>query len=65
MKGTILSFIFGGIIFWSLNLKVFDNFFKIKRQRLYKASSENDEIINNKVANIKSNKLKRRNRPLK
>ncbi len=66
MKGTIISFVFGSIVFWSLNHKVFDNFFRIKRQRLYKPSStENGELKANKVASIKSSKIKRRIKPLK
>jgi len=65
VKGTIISFVFGSIVFWSLNHKVFDNFFKIKRQRLYKSSTENGELKTNKVASIKSAKIKRRNKPLK
>lgn len=61
MKGTIISFIFGGIVFLSLGHNVFDNFFKIKRQRIYKPGGlEEAEPKINKVSNIKNAKAKRR-----
>ena len=61
MNGTIISFILGGVVFLSLNHKVFDNFFKIKRQRVYKpGESEDSEVKVNKVSSIKSAKAKRK-----
>lgn len=62
MKGTILSIIFGAVVFISLNHKVFDNFFKIKRQRIYKPNSleSESETSTQKVSNIKNVKVKRR-----
>ncbi len=61
MKGTIISFILVAVVFLSLNNRVFDNFFKIKRQRIYKPNSfEGSEDKVNKVSNIKNAKAKRR-----
>lgn len=65
MKGTLISFICGGLVFWSLNHKVLENFFKVKRQRIYKSSSDGVDIKNTKVSTIKTSKAKKRNRPLK
>lgn len=66
MKGTVISVFLGLIVFWSLNHSIFDNFFKIKRQRIYKPGNvEESELKINKVSNIKNAKAKRRNKPLK
>lgn len=64
MKGTIISVILGFISLWSLNHKVFEHFFKIKRQRIYKSSTGENIGIKN-TDNIKTTKVKKRNRPLK
>lgn len=63
MKGTIISFFLGGVVFWSLSHNVFNNFFKIKRQRIYKPGGvEDTDTTLNKVSNAKNAKTKRRNR---
>ncbi|MBC7475090.1 MAG: hypothetical protein H7263_12415 [Candidatus Sericytochromatia bacterium] len=55
MKGTIISFILGFVVFGSLNHKILEPFFKIKRQRIYKGSNfEPTSSKINKVSNANS-----------